>query len=515
MRNHLLPVKGLQDLDVRVRQLLEPPLLADPPGLSACAGLGRPQQREVQAAPVHHLDHFLRDLSRPRVEGGQAPEPVDVLGVRVLIERLRTQSPQLLDRLFSCRRREAVHVTGSTERREDLHRPLLKPSLEGQGPPRLYDVLEGADRDRAGLHACSAGGAGEELVVGEYPGLEDVPRPAPPRLPKLDPELLDHHPRRERSSGGERRTDGLAPAAVGAGVEPHPLVPAQLRNFPEAHPDLGRLVELLELEGRARNHGEPRCGVRESSVEDGHDRVEEVGEGEGCDEPEGHQRVRPPHPAVQLGHRLTRRSQVGEGNRNGVADERVTRPRDPGDVEPDTLEEVTGDADVKEAVQVGVVLDPVPEPPDASVVPPQRHQKAVEKEEPEEVERRLEGQVEGALEELSSEPLEEVEVDGHQHGPYEEREDAVAQAQVHQPRSHLPEDPPLGYRVPHDVPEPAHRVPGDGPEGLESVLGELQVKSVEEDRSERYQNEVHHQLGTVREQREVLPSRELAHAMIG
>ena len=244
-------------------------------------------------------------------------------------------------------------------------------------------------------------------------------------------------------AGGGRRAGGRAFAALGAGVERHEVLPAQIRH--------GGVPDLLGG-GVGRELQQPLTGRR---VAHGHvgwarQHVHGFREGDGGDKAEGDEAVEPPRDVMgELGGRAP------QPHRPEPLHEEPADGRPVGEVlirlgEPETLEQESRERQEPE----GPEEDPVARPVEAAVVLPRlavgsrvvetgrtadgsvdgHEAEAAEQEDAGEVERQLVGEVEAALPEIPVEERpREIGVDPEDGRAGEERHEAVEDHDVAEP----------------------------------------------------------------------------------
>ena len=165
LRDDLLDAHAVERLDVLHRQHLEDVLVAGAAGAVAGAHLGRAEDGEVDAGPLHELGHRLGDLLVLVVEAAGAADPVEVLVVE------RRGAVDDLDALELGGPVRPLALAHAPRVARVLHAPVGGAELgrevrlhERQVAPHVEDLVEDLDVHRAVLVAGLAGRAGPDLL---------------------------------------------------------------------------------------------------------------------------------------------------------------------------------------------------------------------------------------------------------------------------------------------------------------------------------------------------------------
>src|SRR5207244_10819367 len=170
---------------------------------------------------------------------------------------------------------------------------------QDQAAAHVPDVVDVFDVDGALLHARPAGDAVPHHLVFDYLGVQRRRLGRFARALGLDepgPDLEEVVPKVHHDQlGGQgfscvpRRTDALAPAALGTRVEVQDLLPREVLDRPGAEPDVSTL-QPVEIDVQ-RPEPAPCLGVGEEDVQLRDEAVEMLGIGEGGEDPQYTQRV--------------------------------------------------------------------------------------------------------------------------------------------------------------------------------------------------------------------------------
>ena len=177
------------------------------------------------------------------------------------------------------------------------------------------------------------------------------------------------------------------------------------------------------------------------------------------DEPERDREVEEPGPEVEAAERALPQPERQEELPQRPSDRRPGGPPGLDHREPARLEDeaghVDGEEEREEPGEVRSRVDAGRAHDEAAV---EREAQPQDEEEPEQVERQLVDQVEGALEELEVEaerqPQRDVVVDGREDGPQQEGAEAPEHERVHHARIPLCQDPALEQPVAHEEADP-------------------------------------------------------------
>ena len=166
LRDDLLHAHAVERLDVLHGEHLEDVLVARAAGRVAGAVLGRAEDGEVDAGPLHELGHGLGDLLVLVVERAGAADPVEVLVVEAARCRRRSSMPSSF-----AAHAGPVALAHAPRVAAVLHRPVGGAQLgrevrlhQRQVAPHVEDLVEDLDVDRADLVARLARRAGPHLL---------------------------------------------------------------------------------------------------------------------------------------------------------------------------------------------------------------------------------------------------------------------------------------------------------------------------------------------------------------
>ncbi len=268
------------------------------------------------------------------------------------------------------------------------------------------------DLDGAGVHTGHAGHTGVHRLGVDHRGTavgdDRFLLAAGVEILAVGFQVEDDVPRIERAVGGLGRTDRRTATALGTGVLIEDFLPGEVIDGL----GVGR-VQVRRDVGQAL----PCFLVARDDVRKGGDHVEGLGVGDPRDEEEGEQRVGPPREPVErlgVGTEIGGRAVLGAGGhcgfgareadsvehrRESVADEAHDFVvRNPGDVDPEPLEQEAADAEREQRPDEDIVLVGGVSIPETGVADPvaavHRHSDADDEEEPQRVDHELVGEVE-------------------------------------------------------------------------------------------------------------------------
>src|SRR5665213_1612641 len=264
---------AVQQLDVALRLLLEAVLVADPPRRVTRAGLSRTEYRKGDASPLEQASKRLGGASPSVVERTGATSPVEVLDVvgdravddtdgkvQLFVPRRPfrgTKTPRVATRLDVAQHRDSLR------RHRRVHHHLEATKID--------DRVNVLDVDRALLYAGATCGAGPEDV--RVDDARHERRALTGLTSALEANRLVaycHHEelRRQRLPSRPRRALALAAPTLRAGREIEQLLPAEVRNRPDAKD--GVLVHRLDVNQRVLSKRAKRAGL---ARERNHDQV--------------------------------------------------------------------------------------------------------------------------------------------------------------------------------------------------------------------------------------------------
>jgi hypothetical protein len=255
---------------------------------------------------------------------------------------------------------------------------------------------------------------------------------------ELDDDLLGA----ERGAGQVGRAGGLTAAALHAGVEVEPPLPGEFLELRD--PEALGLLDVLDLRDLAAGRE-----LGEEDVERRRQHVDEVGTRDDRDEGQRHGGMEEPHAQVGGAQRALPHADRQHRLPQRPADRRPRGPPGLHGGQPARLHHEAAEVDHQQQPEdVGEARGGIDPGRPQHEAPPHGQAEPDHEEQPEQVEHRLVGEVEVALQQLVAEQRQrDVVVDRRQHGAQEQREEAPEHDGVHHARVRLRQRAHLAERV--------------------------------------------------------------------